>query len=79
MGIRVVVRNATLGATLKMDLAPNETIYDIIESAAEFWKKDPGAYVLRKGKSLLSAKDTVMEANIMNEDVLELLPDPEGG
>ncbi|MCL2606999.1 MAG: hypothetical protein FWD92_00345 [Methanomassiliicoccaceae archaeon] len=79
MGIRIVVRNATLGATLKMDLAPNETIYDIIESAAEFWKKDPRAYVLRKGKSLLSAKDTVMEANIMNEDVLELLPDPEGG
>jgi len=79
MGIHVTVKNATLGATIKMDLAPNETVYDIIESAAEFWKKDPKAYVLRKGKSLLAARDTVMEANIMNEDVLELLPDPEGG
>ncbi|MDR0778234.1 MAG: hypothetical protein LBE48_02185 [Methanomassiliicoccaceae archaeon] len=79
MGIHVSVKNATLGATLKMDLAPNETVYDIIESAAEFWKKDPRAYVIRKGKSLLSASDTIMEANIMNDDVLEILPDPEGG
>ncbi|MDR0791570.1 MAG: hypothetical protein LBE47_03415 [Methanomassiliicoccaceae archaeon] len=79
MGIHVLVKNATLGATLKMDLAPNETVYDIIESAAEFWKKDPKAYVIRKGKSLLNALDTIMEANIMNDDVLELLPDPEGG
>jgi len=79
MGIHVTVKNATLGAAIKMDLAPNETVYDIIESAAEFWKKDPKAYVLRKGKSLLAARDTVMEANIMNDDVLELLPDPEGG
>jgi len=79
MGIHVSVKNATLGATLKMDIAPNETVYDIIESAAEFWKKDPRAYVLRKGKSLLAAADTAMEANIMNDDVLELLPDPEGG
>ena len=79
MGIHVLVKNTTRGDSIKMDLAPNETIYDIIESAAEFWKKDPKAYVLRKGKSLLSAGDTVMEANIMNDDVLELLPDPEGG
>jgi len=79
MGIHVSVKNAALGATLKMDLGPNETIYDIIESAAEFWKKDPQAYVLRKGKALLKATDTVMEANIMNDDVMELLPDPEGG
>jgi len=79
MGIHVVVKNATLGANIKMDLAPNEKVYDIIESAAEFWKKDPKAYVLRRGKSLLRAADTVMEANILNDDVLELLPDPEGG
>jgi hypothetical protein len=79
MGIHVSVKNATLGAVLKMDIAPNETVYDIIESAAEFWKKDPKAYVLRRGKSLLTATDTMMEANIMNDDVLELLPDPEGG
>jgi hypothetical protein len=79
MGIHVSIKNATLGATLKMDIAPNETVYDIIESAAEFWKKDPKAYVLRKGKVLLTATDTMMEANIMGGDVLELLPDPEGG
>ena len=79
MGIHISVKNAALGVTLKMDIAPNETVYDIIESAAEFWKKDPKAYVLRKGKSLLTAADTVIEANIMNGDVLELLPDPEGG
>jgi len=79
MGIHVTVRNATTGMTVKMDLGPNETIYEIIESSAEFWQKDPKAYVLRRGKYLLKASDTVMEANIMNNDILELLPDPEGG
>jgi len=79
MGIKIVVKNAVSNSSIKMELEPNEKIADVIESAAEFWKKDPGAYVMKKGKALLRGDMTVMEANLINDDVLELIPDPEGG
>jgi len=79
MGIRIVVKNAVTNSSIKMELEPNEKISDVIDSAAEFWKKDPGAYVLKKGKALLRGNMTIMESNLMNDDVLELIPDPEGG
>jgi len=79
MGIKVTIKNAINNSSVKMDLEPNERVEDIIESAAEFWKKDSGAYVLKKGKMLLRSDMTIIEANLMNDDVLELIPDPEGG
>ena len=79
MGIRIVVKNAVNNSSIKMELEANEKVIDVIESAAEFWKKDAGAYVLKKGKSLLRGDMTIAEANIVNDDVLELIPDPEGG
>ena len=79
MGIRIEVKNAVRNSSIKMDLEPNEKITDVIESAAEFWKSDPGAYVMKKGKTLLRGDMTIMEANLMNDDILELIPDPEGG
>jgi len=79
MGIKVTVKNAVSNSSIMIELEPNEKVINIIEGAAEFWKKDPGAYVIKKGKVLLRGNMTVLEANLMNDDVLELIPDPEGG
>ncbi len=79
MTIEVTIRNAENGSNLNMELEPHTTIEDIIEGAAEFWNKEAGAYVLRRGKKLLKGQSTVMDAGLKNEDVLELIPDPEGG
>jgi hypothetical protein len=79
MGLRVKVRNAETGATVDMELEGENTIEEIIEGAAGYWEKDAGAYVLRRGKSLLRGQQTVVEASVMNNDELELIPDPEGG
>jgi hypothetical protein len=38
-----------------------------------------GAYVLRKGKKVLRGGNTLLDASIRGDDVLELIPDPEGG
>ncbi len=80
MSIRITVVNVTAGKeTMRMELEPHERIGEIIECAAEFWNKDPGAYVLKRGKTLLRPNMSVAEENILNDDVLELIPDPEGG
>ncbi len=79
MTIVIEVRNVASGAVLKMELDPADKIYDIIESAAEYWNKDAGAYVLKKGKKLLHGLETVAEANLVTNDVVEMIPDPEGG
>jgi len=77
--IRVKVKNAETGATVEMELESENTIDEVIESAATFWSKDMGAYVLRKGKKVLRGGHTLLDAGVRGDDVLELIPDPEGG
>jgi hypothetical protein len=79
MALKVKVRNAETGASVDMELEGENIIEEIIEGAAGYWEKDAGAYVLRKGKTLLRGQQTVAEAAIANNDELELIPDPEGG
>ena len=73
------VKNAETGATVEMELEVENTIDEVIESAATFWSKDMGAYVLRKGKKVLRGGNTLKDAGVVANDVLELIPDPEGG
>ncbi|OGS42466.1 MAG: hypothetical protein A3K67_04225 [Euryarchaeota archaeon RBG_16_62_10] len=77
--MRIRVKNAETGATVEMELEPENTIDEVIESSANFWSKDMGAYVLRKGKKVLRGGNSLKEAAVREEDVLELIPDPEGG
>lgn len=79
MAMRLKIKNAETGATVEMELEPENTIDEVIESAATFWSKDMGAYVLRKGKKVLRGGNSLKDAGIRAEDVLELIPDPEGG
>ena len=79
MTIAITVKNVYNGSTVRMEVDSDETIGDIIESAAEYWRKEASAYILKKGKTLLRSSTTVAEAGIMPDDVLEMVPDPEGG
>jgi hypothetical protein len=79
LAIRIKVKNAETGATVEMELENENTVDEVIESAAAFWGKDMGAYVLRKGKKVLRGGNTLLDASIRGDDVLELIPDPEGG
>ncbi len=79
MPVRIKVKNAETGASVEMELETENTIDEVIESAATFWSKDMGAYVLRKGKKVLRGGNSLQDAGIRAEDVLELIPDPEGG
>lgn len=76
---RLKVKNAETGAAVEMELEGDNTVDEIIESAATFWNKDMGAYVLRKGKKVLRGGSSIEDSGIIAEDVLELIPDPEGG
>jgi hypothetical protein len=77
--VRIKVKNAETGASVEMELEMENTIDEVIESAATFWSKDMGAYVLRKGKKVLRGGNSLQDSGIRAEDVLELIPDPEGG
>jgi len=77
--VRIKVKNAETGAAVEMELENENTIDEVIESVATFWSKDMGAYVLRKGKKVLRGGTSLKDAGVRAEDVLELIPDPEGG
>jgi hypothetical protein len=79
MTVRIKVKSAETGSVVDMDLEGDNTVNEIIESAAGYWVMDAGAYVLRKGKSLLRGNATVAELGVVDSDVVELIPDPEGG
>jgi len=79
MSIRIKIKNAETGASVEMDLEADNTIEETIESIASYWNMIPGAYVLRKGKKMLRGNQMITDAGLINEDVLELIPDPEGG
>ena len=79
MAIAITVKNVYNGSTVRMEVESDETMGDIIQSAAEYWRKEASAYILKKGKMLLRSSMTVAEAGIITDDVLEMIPDPEGG
>lgn len=79
MTVRITVVNTLNNSSIRMELEPYESVEDIVDTAAEYWDKDAGAYVLRKGSKLLNRGQTVDEINLSEDDVIELIPDPEGG
>jgi len=79
MSVRIKVRSAESGSTVDMELEGHNTVNEIIESAAGYWGMSAGAYVLRKGKSLLRGDRSVADIGLVNDDMVELIPDPEGG
>lgn len=79
MTVRITVVNTLNNSSIKMELEAYEKVEDIVDTAAEYWGKDAGAYVLRKGSKLLNNNQTVDELNLFDEDIIEMIPDPEGG
>ena len=79
MSIRATIKDVDTGNAVDMDLESDNSVEEIIESAASFWTKDAGAYVLKWGRKLLRGNLMVSEAGIRDGDTLELIPDPEGG
>ena len=79
MTVKINLKSAESGSVVAMEIEGDNTINEIIDSAAGHWGMSAGAYVLRKGKLLLRGGATVMEMGILQGDVLELIPDPEGG
>jgi hypothetical protein len=79
MSIRAKIRDPDTGNSVDMDLESDNTIEDIIESAASFWTKEEGAYVLKWGKKLLRGDLLISEAGIQDGDTIELISDPQGG
>jgi hypothetical protein len=79
MSLRITVRNSETGASVDMELESDNSVDEIIESAASYWEKSAGAYVVRRGKSILRGNAGLAASGIRDGDILELIPDPEGG
>ena len=76
---RINLKDADTGSVIAIDVEDDTLIEEIIQSAAAFWEKDAGAYVVRVGDRMLRGATTYGESLIAPGDELELIPDPEGG
>ncbi|MGC8725728.1 MAG: DUF835 domain-containing protein [Thermoplasmata archaeon] len=77
--MRIKLRDSETGAVLEMELDPENTIDEIIESSGSYWEKTTGVYVIRKGNRILRGGMKIGESDLRDGDVIELIPDPEGG
>ena len=76
---RIHLKDADTGSVIAIDVEDDTLMEEIIESAAAYWEKDPGAYVVRAGERMLRGSMTFGQSLIAPGDELELIPDPEGG
>ncbi len=79
MTVKIKVKSSESGSSVDMELEGDNTVNEIIDSAAGYWGMNAGAYVLRRGKNLLRGSASVADIGIVNGDIVELIPDPEGG
>ncbi len=79
MSIIITVKNVSNGSTLRMEVESEDKVAEIVDSAAEYWNRSSGAFILKKGKTLLTPSKTVSECGLVSDDIIELIPDPEGG
>ena len=79
MGKRITIRDPDSGHKVHVDVEPETVVEEVVESAAKYWDKPLGAYVVRRGHEILAGSSKVADVDIGDEDVLELIPDPEGG
>lgn len=79
MTVRITVRDPDNGHTVAVDVDDETVVEEVVESAAKYWEKPSGAYVVRKGSTILPGSAKFAEIKPTPEDILELIPDPEGG
>lgn len=79
MTLRINVRDPDSGHTVAVDVEDDTVVEEVVESAAKFWDKPTGAYVVRRGNTILAGAAKFAELKMAEGDVIELIPDPEGG
>lgn len=77
--MKLEVRNAQNGNSTLMEVDRQTKMQEILDSSVEFWSMANDAYLLKSGRRLLAATKTVEECGLSDGDIIELLPDPEGG
>ena len=79
MSRTIKIKDSETGTVIEMDFDPESKIEEIIISAADYWNKKPGAYLIKLDNTILPGSKTISDAGFGPDDELELLPDPEGG
>lgn len=77
--LKLEVKNAQNGNSTVMEVDRQTKMQEILDSSVEFWSLADEAYLLKSGRKLLAASRTVEECGLSDGDIVELLPDPEGG
>jgi hypothetical protein len=77
MRIRIV--NTLDGGEITAEMEPGDSAGDVIVFAAQYWKKDRSAFIMRVGYRLIPESATLSEAGVTDGDPVELVPDPQGG
>jgi len=75
MFLKIEVADGSSGKKICMNVKQEQIIEEIIVSAASFWKKKPGVYLLKYRGRILPGDMTVGSAKLKSGSTLMLIPD----
>jgi hypothetical protein len=73
MKIKIVDRDTC--EKMEMSVNPEISIEEIVISAADYWNKKPGVYLLKHNDRILMGEMTISSAGLGSNAILELSPD----
>ena len=74
----VTLRLVYTGWSINTEVMGNETVGDLIDSAAEYFRYYPEAFTLRAGKYILGKETTMDDIGVPHQGaVFEIIPDPD--
>jgi uncharacterized ubiquitin-like protein YukD len=76
---KLEVRYTQTGNSALMEVDTKTRLQEVLDSAVELWSLPQEAYLMKCGKRLLSSSKTVADYGLTDGDIIDLLPDPEGG
>lgn len=76
---KIEVKYPTTGDSVTIEVEDHHKVRDVITLVVDHLKLQPAPYWLQKGKKQIPPDGTIGSANIMDGDVVELIPDPTGG
>ncbi len=79
MTLKLKIKNSADNSVISTEVEESDSIGDLLLYAAEFWRDQKYAMVMKVGSRLVSPNLSVSETGLKDGDTVVVVPDPQGG
>ncbi len=79
MTMNLKIRNSADNSVISTEVEESDSIGDLLLYAAEYWRSQNYAMVMKVGSRLVPPNLSVSETGLKDGDTVTVVPDPQGG